>query len=112
MGKISVADGRLNHTPSELRPLHMPSLPIVKFTSEFRQDLMAWAPSPSPVARPRQSSRRKNFFVVWRGRICGVFYRWCDTLASVAGFPDPAFKGFDTRQEAELAFAEGVDEYE
>ena len=34
-----------------------------------------------------------------------------DTLASVVGFPDPAVKGFDTRQEAELAFAEGAGEY-
>ena len=35
-----------------------------------------------------------------------------ENAASVAGFPDSAFKGFDSRQEAELAFAKGVGEYE
>ena len=96
VGKTSVADGRLttNSPPSELRPLHMPSLHIVNFPSEFRQDWMAWAPSPSPVPWPRQSSRRKNF-LLFGGRICGVFYKWRDTLASV-GFLDPA-AAFDTR---------------
>jgi len=45
--------------------------------------------------------------MVWAGRKRGVFYRWCDVAASVAGFTGAKFKGFDSRRAAETAFAAG-----
>jgi len=42
-----------------------------------------------------------------RGRVCGVFYRWCDAKASVAGFAGAKFKGFDSEDEARSALANG-----
>ena len=49
--------------------------------------------------------KRSNFFVVSRGRDVGVKYRWCDVLSTVAGHPNPAFKGYDNLAVAKRAFA-------
>ena len=106
MGKITVTEGRLSHFPLEPRTLHDPSPPIVHFPASCRQDWMAWAPSCSLV-NSRRASKRKNFYVVWQGRTCGIFYRWCDTFASVAAFPGAQFKGFETLADAEAAYEGG-----
>ena len=45
-----------------------------------------------------------NFFVVFKGRRLGLYYRWCDVRAAVCGYPDARFEGYDTLQEAEAAF--------
>ena len=45
-------------------------------------------------------SRRKNFFLVWRGRKTGIFYKWSHCYASIRGYKDAKFKGFDSLQEA------------
>ena len=34
------------------------------------------------------------FYVVWRGRVTGVFYKWYHVRRSVAGFDGAVFKGF------------------
>lgn len=71
---------------------------------DSRQQWISWVPKPSasPSVRP---GRRKNFFVVWCGRSVGVFYRWCDAHASVAGYDNAKFKGFDSLEDAELAYS-------
>ena len=48
--------------------------------------------------------KRSNFFVVKRGRVEGIFYRWCDAFAAVAGFPGGSVKGFASLLEAEYAW--------
>ena len=58
-----------------------------------------------PIAR-RQSTAH-GFFAVMRGRVRGVFYRWCDAKASVAGFAGAKLKGFDSEDEARSALANG-----
>ena len=55
----------------------------------------------------RRQGLPKGFFVVLRGRTRGVFYRWCDAFASVAGFPDAKFKGFDSKEGAYAAWQRG-----
>ena len=45
-------------------------------------------------------SRRKNFFLVWRGRKIGLFYKWSHCYASIRGYKDAKFKEFDSSQEA------------
>ena len=109
VGKITVTEGRLSHFPLEPRTLHDPSPPIVHFPASCRQDWMAWAPSCSLV-NSRRASKRKNFYVVWQGRTCGIFYCWCDTFASVAAFPGAQFKGFETLADAEAAYEGGFSE--
>ena len=50
------------------------------------------------VARTRH---RSAFYVVWRGRQEGLFYKWPDCMRSVANFAGAKFKGFRTLREAE-----------
>jgi ribonuclease HI len=49
----------------------------------------------------------QKFYVVWAGRQTGVFTDWPTTQRAVIGHPGARFKAFDTRTEAERAFANG-----
>ncbi len=40
--------------------------------------------------------------VIYKGRKCGVFYKWEDCLASVANFDQAVFFGVDSLEEAQL----------
>ena len=71
-----------------------------------RSEWLLWVPVKRPAFSPdRRGKSSANFFVVPRGRDVGVKYRWCDVLSSVAGHPDPAFKGYDNLAAAKRAFA-------
>lgn len=48
-----------------------------------------------------------KFYVVWSGRVTGVFTDWATTQQSVDKFPGARFKSFPTRSEAEQAFRAG-----
>lgn len=48
-----------------------------------------------------------KFYVVWSGRVTGVFTDWATTQQSVDKFPGARFKSFPTRSEAEYAFRAG-----
>lgn len=48
-----------------------------------------------------------KFYVVWSGRVTGVFTDWATTQRSVDKFPGARFKSFPTRSEAEQAFRAG-----
>jgi len=50
---------------------------------------------------------KNKYYVVWQGRICGVFDNWNDCKAQVDGFENAKYKSFDTKPEAEKAFLEG-----
>ena len=73
-----------------------------------------WAPwlhmCRAPSARQHSPSRRKNFFIVWRGRKKGIFYKWSHCLASIRGYKGAKFKGFDSLQEACDRFTELMSE--
>jgi hypothetical protein len=82
------------------------NLPRVRETlsnaAEYRSQWLEWRPRASAAGQllvPRRSPR-KNFYVVWRGRAPGLYYRWYDVRKSVAGFKDPVYKGFDSFEEA------------
>lgn len=49
----------------------------------------------------------EKFYVVWSGRVTGVFTDWATTQQSVDKFPGARFKSFPTRSEAEHAFRAG-----
>jgi len=54
---------------------------------------------------------KNKYYVVWQGRICGVFDNWNNCKAQVHEFEDAKYKSFDTKQEAEKAFLEGYKNY-
>ena len=54
---------------------------------------------------------KQKFYVVWKGRKRGIFTSWSECEAQVKGFVDAQFKSFDSREEAERAFAASYDDY-
>ncbi len=53
-----------------------------------------------------------KFYVVWKGRKTGIFADWEACKAQVSGFPGAQYKAFETRLEAERAFAGEYAAYE
>jgi len=54
---------------------------------------------------------KNKFYVVWQGRINGIFDNWNDCNAQVSGFEGAKYKSFETKPEAEKAYAEGYKNY-
>lgn len=44
---------------------------------------------------------KKKFYVVLKGRRCGIFQTWEDCEAQVKGFKGSKYKGFKTLEEAQ-----------
>ncbi len=55
---------------------------------------------------------KQKFYVVWKGRKTGIFTSWPECEAQVKGFTDAQYKAFDSRAEAERAFAAKYADYE
>lgn len=51
---------------------------------------------------------KQKFYVVWTGRVPGIYTDWPSCQAQVNGVAGAKYKSFPTRKEAELAFAGGV----
>ena len=54
---------------------------------------------------------KQKFYVVWKGRRTGIFASWSECEAQVKGFVDAQYKAFDSRAEAERAFAATYADY-
>lgn len=52
------------------------------------------------------STKKSKFYVVWKGLRPGVYSDWGETLKQVHGYEGAKYKSFETRSEAESAFAE------
>lgn len=50
---------------------------------------------------------KKKYYVVWSGKNTGIFETWDECKAQVNGVSGAKFKSFQSREEAELAFANG-----
>lgn len=48
---------------------------------------------------------KQKFYVVWKGKKTGIFTSWAECEKQVKGFVNAQYKSFDTRKEAEVAFA-------
>ena len=48
---------------------------------------------------------KQKFYVVWKGKIPGVYTSWDECQQQIKGFKDAQFKSFKTRDAAELAFS-------
>jgi len=55
---------------------------------------------------------KTKFYVVWKGRKRGIFTSWSDCELQVKGFVDARYKSFETRKEAEAAFAGAYVQYQ
>jgi len=54
---------------------------------------------------------KNKFYVVWQGRINGIFDNWNDCNAQVNGFEGAKYKSFEKKIEAEKAYADGYKNY-
>ena len=106
IGKITVSQGQITHERPALFALRDPVAKPFVFHAQSRWEWTSWIPRDLTSLAHRQGPP-KGFFVVLRGRTRGVFYRWCDTFASVAGFLDAKFKGFDSKAAAYAAWQRG-----
>jgi ribonuclease HI len=55
--------------------------------------------------------KKQKFYVVWKGRKRGIFTSWAECEAQVKGFVDAEYKAFESRLEAERAFAAAYQDY-
>lgn len=56
-------------------------------------------------------AKGKKYYVVWTGKIPGVFNSWNDCKKSIDGFPGAEYKSFTSKEEAETAFTRSYLDY-
>ena len=54
---------------------------------------------------------KKKFYVVWSGLNPGVYHSWDDCQAQIKGVKGAVYKSFDSKEEAERAYASPAYEY-
>lgn len=54
---------------------------------------------------------KKKYYVVWNGRSIGVYHDWSTCEEQVKGYPNAAYKGFESLTEAEAAFFKDYEDY-
>ena len=52
-----------------------------------------------------QPKGKSTFYVVFRGRCTGIFYKWTDCMRMIRGFSDPMVRGYTTLAKAEKAMS-------
>ena len=54
---------------------------------------------------------KKKFYVVWNGLTPGIYHTWDDCQAQIKGVKGAVYKSFDSKEEAERAYASPAYEY-
>jgi ribonuclease HI len=54
---------------------------------------------------------KQKFYVVWVGRMPGIYESWEECKNEVDGFPEARYKGFASRDAAEAALRDGPEKY-
>ena len=54
---------------------------------------------------------KKKFYVVWNGLNPGIYHSWDDCQAQIKGVKGAVYKSFDSKEEAERAYASPAYEY-
>lgn len=49
---------------------------------------------------------KPKYYVVWVGKVPGVYNSWAEAQAQIAGFPAAKYKSFKSKSEAEAAFSQ------
>jgi ribonuclease HI len=57
------------------------------------------------------AAKKPKFYVVWKGRERGVYDNWEDCKKQTHGYANPAYKSFESREEAMAAFAHNSGTY-
>lgn len=52
-------------------------------------------------------AKSRKYYVVWRGRVPGIYTDWESAKAQIEQFPDARFKGYLSETEAQEAYAAG-----
>ncbi len=52
----------------------------------------------------RNVAKKQKYYVVWAGKIPGIYLSWSECEAQILGFPGAKYKAFDTQSEAEQAY--------
>ena len=115
LGELRVEHNRLVHEPSKVPPAEVTRLVAAQAAeplrglplAECRAFWIDWMPGERAERSRSRRRRRAAFFTVWTGRQIGVCYGWSECMPWVANYPGAAFKGYETLQEAESAFARG-----
>ncbi len=55
---------------------------------------------------------KRKYYVVWKGRRRGIFASWAECEVQVKGFAGAQYKAFETRAEAERAYAAAYADYQ
>ena len=56
-------------------------------------------------------SKKQKYYVVWKGVSPGVYISWTDCQLQIKGYDGALYKSFDTKEEAEHAFASPAHHY-
>ena len=56
-------------------------------------------------------SKKQKYYVVWKGVSPGVYTSWTDCQLQIKGYDGALYKSFDTKEEAEHAFASPAHHY-
>ena len=56
-------------------------------------------------------AKKKKFYVVWNGLTPGIYLSWDDCQAQIKGVKGAVYKSFDSKEEAERAYASPAYEY-
>ena len=56
-------------------------------------------------------AKKNKFYVVWNGLTPGIYHSWDDCQAQIKGVKGAVYKSFDSKEEAERAYASPAYEY-
>ncbi|MDY0781226.1 ribonuclease H family protein [Tenacibaculum sp. IB213877] len=56
-------------------------------------------------------SKKKKYYVVWKGKKTGVFTSWNVCKEQISGFEGAQYKAFTNKEEAEIAFKKSYNDY-
>ena len=56
-------------------------------------------------------SINKKYYVVWAGRVCGVYDSWAVCKAQIDNFTGAKYKSFESKMDADKAFMQGFQQY-
>lgn len=72
------------------------------------KEVRRWMSWPTRHTLKRVSNSKPAFYIVFRGRWTGLYYKWSDCVLAMRGWPDPLVKGFRTLEEALAAWQENT----
>ncbi len=57
------------------------------------------------------AEKKQKFYVVWVGRVPGIYVNWADCKSQIDEFPNAKYKSFESLEKAEEAYVSGYANY-